>query len=426
MDGSQKNRLNMYLHSDHHRLATKKRKRGLVGIRLVRGDTLFAVVAAYHESIRPTTILLKATILNEAVPIKMFVGLNSIQNLLRVQSSSLKWSSDEIRAFTGRALRFVKLVAAGPGAKSLKLNDLTGTDGRLVKVKSLAKNIESAARRKPNSIVSDANIVWNELDRDYADESSNEAVCAVTGVEETATQTSLSALQMGYNWCSLGMYGRARQAGRALGVHSKPLRDIGRGIRLTSRATSVGGIYCIYTLYARCMVGPVGSVPVWPPVEEDDPIELLKKDVSDTIVADDDDDDADDGSNLNERYETESGGYAASDDDDEALHQVNAVKVDMKNESFDAIANDTHFDLFVYIPYGGMLVERVVEACSHYVLPFARDAFDTLVSASHRELIGTALRSLYRRFYFEASAVEVSEAEKAWDLVGREIMLRCR
>lgn len=430
----------MHIHSEH-RLATKKRKRGLVGIQVVRGDTHFAVVAAYHEPIRPSTILLKATLMGEAVPVKMFLGLNSIQNLLKVQSSSLKWSADEVRSFTGRALRFVKLVPSADrrlGLKTLKLNELSGTDGRLVKVKSLAKNMESiVGRRKRTTLTlttsgaaADLILVRDKLDHDDA-----------YGRRDEGVSGSVTALSTGYSWCSLGVNGRARRAGVVypLGVHSKPLRDVGRGIRLTSRATSVSGIHCIYTLYARGMVGPAGPIPVWPPpIEEgggleevDPPIEqLLKQNADDATV----DDAGHDVNLVEEQYETESGQSASDDGDDEAMIQSNA-EVDKKNESFDKIANGAQFDLFVYIPYGGLVADKVVAACSHYTLPFARDAFDTLVGSSSaaaaandrpRELLGTALRSLYRRFYDEASPEEVSRAEEAWDLIGREIMLRCR
>lgn len=427
----------MPIHSEH-RLATKKRKRGLMGIQVVRGDTHFAVVAAYHEPIRPATILLKATLMGEAVPIKMFLGLNSIQNLLKVQSSSLKWSSDEVRSFTGRALRFIKLVSSADsrlGLKTLKLNELSGTDGRLVKVKSLAKNMESMVGRRKRATLTltaaDLILARGKSDHDDVDGRRDEGI----GLG------SVSALPTGYSWCSLGMNGCARRAGGALGVHSKPLRDVGRGIRLTSRATSVSGIHCIYTLYARCMVGPAGPIPVWPPpIEEgvglgeeevDHPIEqLLKQNADDATV----DDAGNDVNLVEEQYETESGQSASDDGDDEAMIQSNA-EVDRKNESFDKIANGAQFDLFVYIPYGGVVADKVVAACSHYTLSFARDAFDTLVGSSAaaaaandrpRELLGTALRSLYRRFFDEASPEEVSQAERAWDLIGREIMLRCR
>ena len=440
-----------------------------MGIRVVRGDALFAVVAAYHESIRPATILLKASLLGEAVPMKMFLGLNYIRSLLEVRSSSLKWSADEVRVFTGRALRFVKLVPVVPvpsslevgvgvevevgvelGVRTLKLNDLSGTEGRLVKVKSLAKNVESMVGRRKRTSLIIAGAAADYDDDDDDDEGRDDDVVQLSAQPTTR-----------YNWCSLGMkmngLSGAGRAGRAPGVQSKkPRRDVGRGIRLTCRATAVSGIHCIYSLYARSMVGPSGPIPVWPPppppppigaAAVDRPIERLKQDVDDDATVDGDA--ARDnvvvnpGEGKEERYETESGGSASDDDGDEEedamIHQLSSAvnaEVDMKNESFDTIANGAQFDLFVYVPYGGVVADRVVAACSHYTLPFARDAFDTLLGSSstaaggggggHRELVGTALRSLYRRFYYEASAEEVSQAERAWDLLGREIMLRCR
>lgn len=409
------------------RLAIIKRKRDRVAVILVRTGLRFAFVAAYHQLLRPTTITIKGMAADEAVNMQMFIGLTVIQSLLNISHSSLKWTKDEIASYTSRALRFIKLSLLDGNKVSLRLRELSGSEAEFVKKKSLSNLIQTIQRRKEHCKVI---CLWNTIVKENYDSTTSlikinngENEMKEDSVRSNDDQCLLSPYQYEkHSWVSLGINGRNRiNYGKLLGIILKPFQEIDRGLRLTSRCTRVGRIFCIYKLYAHTQVGFRGIVPEWPPSEiipVNEEIVIEGENKSEVMIDSDDDDD---------NFVLPSNGDNLSDDNEEPVNEKAIGNiVDIYNDAYASIATGLILELSIYIPYGGQLGERLINGGTKYKLRFGKSELDTLVPVSMRPLIGTALRSLYHNFYKDATEEEVTEAENAWDIIGMEIMSRSR
>ena len=287
-------------------------------------------------------------------------------------------------------------------------------------------------------------------------------------------------------WTSLGPFGSLRSTERAWGPVLQPLREIGRGKRLSCRVVRVGPARCVCTLRVlpQCQAKLRGPVPPWPRVATPEEVErgaevvletalTMPSGILDTVLAAciaavveeeieaaklaassyDSHDDSDgegrgDGDNGGEQGTVESyvedfmheddpenGGedrsvVSGSDDDDDddgdrGLGQLEAINgIDIMNEAYAKIAPDVIVELEMYLPYEVYISGVCVPAGSLFRRYFTKDDLDRAAGA-RRDLLPVALRALYSRFPHAASPREVRDSEQAWDHLAQQLARTC-
>lgn len=508
-------------------LATPKRQRNLVGIRLVRRCNYLVLISGYFDPLRPNTILLKGMVYSEATKMSMFLGLGKIRDLLHIETPCQAWSRDELKVFTTKVLRYAGVVSTDFGGYALNVAQSTGLEAMTRKKHTVSEFLNAVRARQrpilysrmhdPDSLSAFYTPLLEESPNDFALEDLTEDPAAPVVVAETQLQAqkepsprpaesqheaasdgvpavddshgtapamppvevetaadqprpetdadSVSQVTLpppvliqvfpkfNYrtvanelpSWCSLGACQSIRCPGKTLGTVMRPLREIGRSRRLSSKAVRVGHVHCIYTLYANTskMTNYREAIPIWPVrdptkdlhskiiepevvLEEEEDQDFMKA-ASDSDGSDSDSDAGGVGAKNKKKKKAtgEKKGVIRSQSDDIDLNDVldgdGPNETDEKNDAYASLAEGLVLELYVYVPAADTYQETCIPSGT-FKMCFSVNDLDKIFPAEEKEFLARALRAVYFQFFDRATAEEVRTAETDWEYIGRCIL----
>ena len=468
-------------------LATPKHRRNLKGIRLVRRCNYMVVLSCYFDPLRPNTIIVLGTVAGEATCMTMYLGLGRIKELLQVDTSCLNWSSDEMSRHVTAALQYAGIVKTDSSdGYAINVHRSTGletalrkehtVDGFLQRIRARQRQLHSAQYLPTDPLKTHYTPILDDvealgpvdvfaLDRSVsapatrpgtADSALTQKSAAVlsdtpalgigesktvvaegTVVGSTTPPRTMPAVRNNRRapgWTSLGVRDSTRAVGVALGSPLRPIREIGKHRRLSSRAVRIGHVYGTYSLYANTDKMPKyrSEIPVWPVrdhssqqlvTEEDEATLEPESDDEDFLKADGDSEDSDSEDENNSSNQKKKRKKKRKGNESE-LEEIN--EADEKNDAYATYAEGLVLELHLYLPYPSEFQSLPIPSGTFRMEFTVSDLDPIFPIPDEKERIVRCLRAVYCRFFDTATAEEVAQAESDWDWFARTLLKRSR